>query len=1223
MRAFTSYTLRSLPLAACLFLAALVLTAVPALAVKEYAPGTPASFGESGSGPGQLKDPTSVAVNSSTELGNEQAGDVYVLDKGNSRVEYFNSAGTKLEGEFNGAATPTKSFAEPEGIAIDNSGKTVIEDPSVGDVYVPDIGHDVIDRFSATGEYKGQLIGTCENAGESAVEPGACPASTSKKVVPFNGVRGVAVDPEGNVWVYELESEGLGKLDKLSNAGVFLETFNTGKSVNPGLAVDELGQLYIITEAPVVRRITPPEPGGVTIDEASGVSGVATDEATGDVYVDHGNVVRRYGPSGEPFLEEFGSGQIAGGTGLAVNQNNASVYLADTGTSRVDIFNYLTFPTVRSPAASEVSNTVETLNGTVEPEGETVKACTFEYGLVKAEPGHYEHSIPCEQEASSITGTSKTVSRKIEGLTPGATYHFRLDASNKNGTGNSTDATFTLFPGVGGESFSDVGSSSATLHATVDPGGVPTAYFFEYGPGTEYGSRTPSETAGASTEGVGVEARIEGLSQDSTYHFRLVATSADGAIRGPDSVFSTLPAAVAGLPDGRGYELVSPLENGYAEVVSGIRAAADGGAVAYQGQAPETGGGNGNNAGPNETGLNAGGDNQYLAQRAGTGWTATDIDPKGAYTVSYEAFSSSLSTGILTSEEPLVSGAPTGKGTHRGPTGLYAREESGAYRLLGENAGYAGSTPDGKQILVSQKGKLEEVEPETGKSSPINVLPEGGLAANAVFGAAPAQEGDLSNVISADGSRVIWTETNAEGHPARLFEDEGVGSGAQKTVQLDALEPGCVPCTIGGEGKFWTASSDGSRVFFTDEKQLTTHSSATLGQPDLYEYDLDTNTLTDLTPATTNPGEHANVVGVLGTSSDGSYVYFAAGGSLAGSGATPQECSPAIAGQHEHVSEAIKCDVYVLHDGEAPRLVAAITNFDGEGGNANFLHGGDWVRVVGSRSSFVSGDGRVLVFKSIEDLTGFDSLEDQEVYAYDYGVGLTCVSCNSSGVPTFHGESYEVDAELPNSGSALFALRDLSTNGNRVFFETAEALVPQDGNNTQDIYEWEQPGEGTCTVGGPAYTSRDNGCIYLISGGTSAHKAQFVDASENGDDVFFISDSELVPADHGEYTQLWDARVGAIEPLAGTACTGTGCQGVPSAPPIFATPSSVTFNGTGNFPAPKPAVVKKKTAAQLKAEKLSKALKACRAKRGKKRSGCEASARRRYGAKPAKGKKRR
>jgi hypothetical protein len=1167
--------------------AAFCFSAAPAFAVKEYAPGItfgePCGAGETPCGPGKLNEPSGVAVNNAT-------GDVYVADQGDNRVEQYSSTGAFLA-QFNGGAAPTGVFSSPEYVAVDNSTSGL--DTAKEDVYVADNGHHVVDQFTAAGTYIGQLTGTCEQVEETA----PCPGS---KLIPFGELLGVAVGEAGEVWVHDSTGTFTGNVDEFTNGGVFTTAFELGFEQPPGgLALDSEGNFYLtVLGSRKVAKFSPTD----TIEALFGenVSALAVAPSTNDVLLDTGSELELYGPiveSGQAHIQGFGA-DLADSHGVAVNSASATqtVYASERVADDVRAFDYLSFPTVTAPSASEVSNTSEMLGGTVEPEGEAITACRFEYGLAKAEPGQYEHSVACAQEPGSISGVSANVSQTVLGLTPGATYHYRVVVSNEHGAGNSEDATFTLFPVAGGGSASGVGSSSAVLHASVEPGGVPTSYFFEYGTSTEYGSRTTVQSAGASSGTVPVSASLEGLSPDTAYHFRVVASSSDGTVRGADVSFSTFALAISGLPDGRGYEMVSPLENGYAEVVSGVRAAADGSAVAYVGQAPEQGG-NGNNSGPNETGLTSIGSNEYLASRSPAGWTATDIQPEGLSSPTYVAFSSDLSVGILGSEEALTPGGPNGVGGGKGPTGLYTRE-AGGYRLLGENASYSGSTPDGSHVLL-QKGH-ELFEMAGGTPSPVNVLPGGGLAANASFGGPPFSTPDLSGVISGDGSRVFWSEIEpATETPLRLFVSEHVGGAGERTVQLDAAEPGCASCTSGG-GLFWTASSDASKVFFTDENQLTADSNAATGAPDLYEYDLTTGTLTDLTPATTNPGEHANVVGVLGVSSDGSYVYFAGAGSLAGSGATPQECSRAIEGQHEPVSEAIRCDVYGLHVGEAPRLVAAVTNFDGEGGT-KVLNGGDWVRSV-TRSSFVSGDGRVLVFKSIEDLTGFDSQGRQEIYSYEYGAGLTCVSCNPAGAPTIHGDAYIVGTELPQRGGGLFSSRDVSADGSRVFFETAEGLVPQDGNGKTDVYEWERDGTGGCT--------RTEGCLYLLSGGVSAHNSHFVDASETGNDVFFISDAELVPADHGEYVQLYDARVGASEPLVGTACTGTGCQGVPPAPPSFAIPPSATFAGGANFAPLPPGSSRPKLTNR---QRLAQALRKCHAKKHRSaRLACERQARRRY-----------
>ena len=95
----------------------------------------------------------------------------------------------------------------------------------------------------------------------------------------------------------------------------------------------------------------------------------------------------------------------------------------------------------------------------------------------------------------------------------------------------------------------------------------------------------------------------------------------------------------------------------------------------------------------------------------------------------------------------------------------------------------------------------------------------------------------------------------------------------------------------------------------------------------------------------------------------------------------------------------------------------------------------------------------------------------------------------------------------------------------------------------------------------------------LLSGGSGTDSSWLADASESGGDAFFVTRNRLVAGDGNEKMDLYDARVGGGFVQTEHACTGSGCQGVPPAPPIFATPSSVTFSGVGNFESPpKPAV---------------------------------------------------
>jgi hypothetical protein len=122
----------------------------------------------------------------------------------------------------------------------------------------------------------------------------------------------------------------------------------------------------------------------------------------------------------------------------------------------------------------------------------------------------------------------------------------------------------------------------------------------------------------------------------------------------------------------------------------------------------------------------------------------------------------------------------------------------------------------------------------------------------------------------------------------------------------------------------------------------------------------------------------------------------------------------------------------------------------------------------------------------------------------------------------------------------------------------------------------------------------------------------------NGEAVFVVTRAQLVAADQNDAFDLYDAQVDGVTPTSPPACTGTGCQGVPAAPPTFATPPSVTFRGVGNLlplgPIAESAKPKSTAKSLTRAQKLSKALKTCKKKNNKrKRMTCETRVRKKYG----------
>ena len=81
--------------------------------------------------------------------------------------------------------------------------------------------------------------------------------------------------------------------------------------------------------------------------------------------------------------------------------------------------------------------------------------------------------------------------------------------------------------------------TSATLTGNVNPNGVATTYYFQYGTTTAYGARTPSTGVGKGTATVAAAAQVTGLAPNTRYHYRVIAHNADGTDAGADRTFKT------------------------------------------------------------------------------------------------------------------------------------------------------------------------------------------------------------------------------------------------------------------------------------------------------------------------------------------------------------------------------------------------------------------------------------------------------------------------------------------------------------------------------------------------------------------------------------------------------------------------------------------------------------------------------------------------------------
>ncbi len=469
-----------LALAFTLILATLAFSVSPALAAAEPHP----PIEHTGFETDTFSNPNGIAVD-------ESSGDVYVAEIGTDTVSKFTAAGVPIttwgaNGQLTGipaqSGKPAESFSfpnvygTPAAIAVDNSKSA--SDPSAGDLYVMDSGHGVIDKFSPEGTYLSQI--------------GFPPVT----VYGEGELLGLGVDGSGTVHVDLSTTGGSDELliDEFDSADVNIARqkwhsndisgqtgLGNAHQQAHGFAVSATGDDYPMYEPSCSctykfgQKLSPL--GSVDGLEAGDVA-VAVDPATGDLYADDQSSVAEWdtgamnrdsglGKSAGTLVARFApelSG-TSGEGGIAVDGKTGEVYVANPGEGNPGEGKVYAFasdaPAVTAGAASNVSNVTTTsasatLNGTVDPRGDAVSECEFEYGLTnELGEGRYNHSVPCEQTPGEIGAESSpvAVSAQLEGLVPGELYHFRLVATNANGAGQAGGMLPTQGVGFGIKSY--------------------------------------------------------------------------------------------------------------------------------------------------------------------------------------------------------------------------------------------------------------------------------------------------------------------------------------------------------------------------------------------------------------------------------------------------------------------------------------------------------------------------------------------------------------------------------------------------------------------------------------------------------------------------------------------------------------------------------------------------------------------------------------------------
>jgi hypothetical protein len=222
-----------------------------------------------------------------------------------------------------------------------------------------------------------------------------------------------------------------------------------------------------------------------------------------------------------------------------------SIYVRGAEANSMAVFGPpVPLPNVTYQAPEDIGHDAATVAGTVQLNGGgAVSECVVEYGFNIA----YKHTLPCAP--ATPYGAETPVSVPLSGLLPGAEYHYRILATNENGTTEGADQSFHTKAVLGVETrpAEAITTHTAKLNGRLDPDAIATTYHFDYGINTLYGHRTPEVSAGNTSGAIDLAPQeIDELQSGRTYHYRLVATNELGTSKGEDATFTVAKAPTIG-----------------------------------------------------------------------------------------------------------------------------------------------------------------------------------------------------------------------------------------------------------------------------------------------------------------------------------------------------------------------------------------------------------------------------------------------------------------------------------------------------------------------------------------------------------------------------------------------------------------------------------------------------------------------------------------------------
>jgi hypothetical protein len=1156
------------------------------------------------------------------------------------------------------------------------------------DVYVVDFCNSRVQKFDSSGKFLlmfGGHVNETQDNNPSATEAQrdvcvageACTRGTSgtgngEFELSFDAAD-IAMGPEARVYVGDEN-----RIEVFEPTGAWRENVPLPAALTSGggkvtaLAVDSAGDSFVKVEGvPGVHELDPTGTElAVKFDESSeAIEALTRDASTGNLFVvdSTGSLhVLEYGSSGKE-VASLASKTAVSSRGIVYSEALHELYVA--GSDSWNIWRVgVPPPGPLVEPGSEVATAgvrgAAALQATIDPEGNDT-SYRFEY----VDDTKFVTSGFAGASSTPVTGVGASSEdfedHQVEAALPaktlvaGTTYHWRVVATDTVGhTVLGASESFEEIPAarVEGPWAANVTSTSATLAALVDPLSSNTSYRLEVtGPGYEH------VFTGSVGEGMGYVTvgplHIQGLLTQSIYHYELITTSDVGTIESTGRTFTTqVGGSELVLPDGRAWELVSPADKKGALIQPDVglndfgivKASIGGGGIAYE--ASDTIG-EGAAGKTNMTPL--------ISTRTADGWRTMDVSmpgslssedegpggggpevdkwlssdlslmgtepPSQALPLSREAteYTPYLRHNLTCSVQPEECYTPLVTASNVEPPGTHFGGESEKPTSL---ISLVGGSPDLNHLILYSPTKLKE---------------DGGV------GLYEWSDGELQYVGSGNlGSYINGSHNLLSAHSVSndgrwiVFSKAKLESGFELVVR-DMVKKKTI--RVGGvAADFQTVSGDGSRLFYREHGEL-------------YVLNPETGAQTDVT-VDHGAGEASAGVqdAVLGIGDDGSYVYFVATGVLSG--------GAKVGGYN----------LYVAHDESNVWVTTFVATLSGEDEKSWFAPestalpphcdcGGVNRTQVTSQ---VSSSGRFVSFMSDGSLTGYDNVDavsghpDEEVYLYDAVANrLVCVSCNPTGarpVGVFDGPDgllvdpgsawgglggssgkhwiaamtpswYEVYEPQPGAVTESYQPHFVS-DGGRVFFDSPDGLVPQATNGLMNVYEYEPTGVGDCSASSSSFSERSDGCVSLLSAGTSSSESAFYDSSEAGNDAFFITTNRLVASDYDTAYDVYDARVcSASEPCPPVTaspppCTsGDSCKAAPTPQPeIFGPAPSATFSGTGNVtPASSKAIVRRRSLSM--AQKLARTLRACRKEKGgrKTRTVCERRARKRYAVRKA------